>query len=154
MTARVKKEATAMDGGRFHAEAIFWFCQNSLSKVYMDVHFWRYFRFACINLLSKMYKGSTFFDSTALRANSQPSFFTLFSYIPLFRCFFHRWIPVLMRKVRIFEFLCPKKHSKIRTGSMRKPPVSLLSFKHFFHADALMIQPYGISKRRNGVGNA
>ena len=46
MTARVKKEATAMDGGRFHAEAIFWFCQNSLSKVYMDVHFWRYFRFA------------------------------------------------------------------------------------------------------------
>ena len=39
VTARVKKEATAMDGGRFHAEAIFWFCQNSLSKVYMDVHF-------------------------------------------------------------------------------------------------------------------
>ena len=39
VTACVKKEATAMDGGRFHAEAIFWFCQNSLSKVYMDVHF-------------------------------------------------------------------------------------------------------------------
>ena len=35
-----------MDGGSFYAEAIFWPCQNSPSKVYMDVHFWRYFRFA------------------------------------------------------------------------------------------------------------
>ena len=45
--------------------------------------------------------------------------------------------PVLMRKVRIFEFLCPNKHSKIRIGSMRKPPVSLLSLKNFFHAEVL-----------------
>ena len=101
VTVRVKKEATAMDGGRFHAEAIFWFCQNSLSKVYMDVHFWRYFRFACINLLSKMYKGSTFFDSTALRANSQPSFFHAFLIYSGLSLFFHCWIPVLMRKVRV-----------------------------------------------------
>ena len=74
-----------MDGGRFHAEAIFWFCQNSLSKVYMDVHFWRYFRFACINLPSKMYKGSTFFDSTALQANSRSLFFHAF--LTIFRSF-------------------------------------------------------------------
>ena len=29
------------------------------------------------------------------------------------------------------------QHSKIRTGSIRKPPVSLLPLKNFFHADAL-----------------
>ena len=46
-----------MDGGRFHAEAIFWFCQNSLSK---------------------MYKGSTFFDRTALQAHSRALFFHAF----------------------------------------------------------------------------
>ena len=97
----------------------------------------RHSRFACINLLSKMYKGSTFFDSTALRANSQPSFFHAFLIYSGLLLFFHCWIPVLMRKVRIFEFLCPKKHSKIRTGSIRKPPVSLLPLKNFFHADAL-----------------
>ena len=47
---------------------------------------------------------------------------------------------VLMRKVRIFEFLCPKKHSKIHTGSVRKPPVSLLSLKISFHTDALLTE--------------
>ncbi len=43
-----------------------------------------------------------------------------------------------MRKVRIFEFLYPKTHSKIRIGFIRNPSVSLLSLKNFFHADALM----------------
>ena len=80
-----------------------------------------------------MYKGSTFFDSTVLQANSRALFFHAF--LTIFRSFvvfFTAKIPVLMRKVRIFEFLCPKKHSKILTGSMRKPPVSLLSFQDFF----------------------
>jgi len=54
-----------------------------------------------------------------------------------------------MRKVRIFEFLCPKKHSKIRTGSIRKPPVSLLPLKNFFHADALA---HGFRNKRIGIG--
>ena len=83
----------------------------------------------CDSTREKRGRSGTF---ASLKGRSQPSFFTLFSYVPLFCCSFHSWIP----------------------GLMRKPPVSLLSFKHFFHADALMIQPYGISKRRNGVGNA
>jgi len=52
-----------------------------------------------------------------------------------------------MRKVRIFEFLCPKKHSKILTGSMGKLPVSLLSLKIFFHADALIKRYNSVCKK-------
>ena len=55
-----------------------------------------------------------------------------------------------MRKVRMFEFLCPKKHSKICTGSVRKPLVSLLSLKISFHADAL-VQPHGTQFLPNTV---
>ncbi len=56
-----------------------------------------------------------------------------------------------MRKVRIFEFLCPKKHSKIRTGSVRNPPVSLLSLKHFFHTESLAHLPHRLDRRRTAL---
>ena len=51
----------------------------------------------------------------------------------------------------MFEFLCPKKHSKIRTGSVRNPPVSLLSLKHFFHTESLAHLPHRLDRRRTAL---
>ena len=79
-----------------------------------------------------MYKGSTFFDSTALQANSRSLFFHAF--LTIFRSFvvfFTAKIPVLMRK----------------------PPVSLLSLKIFFHADALDLESSIVAYNKKNTYN-
>ena len=75
----------------------------------------RHFRFACINLPSKMYKGSTFFDSTALQANSRSLFFHAFLIYSALSLFFSQlkslslWENLLFRCYlsRFFSQLMP-----------------------------------------------
>ena len=136
-----KKRLTAMDGGRFHAEAIFWFCQNSLSKVYMDVHFWRYFRFAQRPFTT------LFFHAFLIYSGLSLFFFTAESLSLWEKCGSIKTVhpctvlmPSFVNKTR-YCFVYPALHGgcfySIQKSSpvlVRKPPVSLLSLKIFFHS--------------------
>ena len=92
---------------RFKCQGFSWERKIKEKHRFMWQHAWkkrafRHFRFAHVNLRSKNVWGSTFFDMYCITGKFTRSLFSRFSDIfRSFVVFFHSWIPVLMRKVRV-----------------------------------------------------